>query len=312
MKKFLLFTLIGVSGILSAQPVTSNQLPGIGTDYTFYQISGNITHGTTGANQTWNYNPVANSELLVYEIIGSNDLTQTDLDTFPLANYYTQFYYGGNPLGNDFYEITSTRLANHGSKGSGGNYNKNPMPIYEFEFGMNFNDEFTFAFFQGNTFRTVKYDSYGTLTTPYGTYTDVIRLKTTETGVGSTTDVMYKYYATQPVMHPLFQYVVETGGTVKNKFFYNYTNLVTGIQTTQNNTNFTIYPNPVQNDLNINFGKNKYKQVEVYTLLGEKVITEVVGSTTTVINTKNLSSGIYIIKAIDENNSVTTCKFNKN
>jgi hypothetical protein len=304
--------LISLTGNLLAQPVTNNTLPAIGSQSTLYQITGSITHGSSGAAQTWDYSSATNSALITYEVIGISDLTGTDISTFPTANYFVESFYGATPLGVDFKEVTATRLASLGSRGSGGSYNVNNMPIYSYEYGMNLNDNFTFAFNNGDIFRTVTYDAYGTLTTPYGTYNNVIRLQTTETGVGATTDVLYTYYATEPVMHSVMNYVVQSGGGTANKFFTAYTNMVTGTVNTEKTVHLIVYPNPVQSILNINAPGIEIQTIEIQNLLGETVyFNNVENSDALNIDVENFNSGIYMVTLVDSENNRHIEKFVK-
>ncbi|TYB77168.1 endonuclease [Bizionia myxarmorum] len=57
-----------------------------------------------------------------------------------------------------------------------------------------------------------------------------------------------------------------------------------------------IYPNPVKNSLNIKLLNPKDTQIDIYTLLGKKVLSQVINKTDNTINTESLSSGVYIIR----------------
>ena len=67
-----------------------------------------------------------------------------------------------------------------------------------------------------------------------------------------------------------------------------------------------IYPNPVQDVLNINVD-NAIKSVEVFTLQGQKIL----NSTSNEVDMSSLNSGVYLVKITDENNSMTTQKIVK-
>ncbi len=69
-------------------------------------------------------------------------------------------------------------------------------------------------------------------------------------------------------------------------------------------SNFTIYPNPVNDILNIKTALNNYS-VEVYTIQGQLVSTSKNKSGTTSFDTGKLASGVYILKLIGEENSQT-------
>lgn len=66
-----------------------------------------------------------------------------------------------------------------------------------------------------------------------------------------------------------------------------------------------IYPNPVQNVLNIS---NEVAQVEVYNILGQKII---VLSNVKSIDTSNLPNGTYIVKVTDNSGATGSKKFLK-
>ena len=68
----------------------------------------------------------------------------------------------------------------------------------------------------------------------------------------------------------------------------------------------SIFPNPASDFLNITT-MNKIEKVEIYNLLGQKVMT---GHSNT-INIKNLSKGIYFSNVQLENNTDFTIKFIK-
>jgi len=69
---------------------------------------------------------------------------------------------------------------------------------------------------------------------------------------------------------------------------------------------FNLYPNPVNNVLNIKMDSD-LSQVVIYNLQGQKVKE----STTKQVNVSNLSRGIYLVKIEDENGNIATKKFIK-
>ncbi|MFY8097697.1 MAG: T9SS type A sorting domain-containing protein, partial [Flavobacterium sp.] len=71
----------------------------------------------------------------------------------------------------------------------------------------------------------------------------------------------------------------------------------------QNNLEVALYPNPVQDILNINVD-NAIKSVEIYNIQGQKVL----NSTSNEVDMSSLNSGIYLVKITDENNSIATKK----
>jgi hypothetical protein len=71
-----------------------------------------------------------------------------------------------------------------------------------------------------------------------------------------------------------------------------------------------MYPNPASDVLNIS-AQNTINTVEIYNVLGQKVISMQVENTSAEINVSNLNAGIYLIK-YEINNSTSTKKFVKN
>jgi len=74
---------------------------------------------------------------------------------------------------------------------------------------------------------------------------------------------------------------------------------------------FTMYPNPIKNNLNINFKNNGVKRVRVFSIIGTVLYEKETDQLYLEINFSNLESGLYIIKIQDENGKIKTEKFIK-
>jgi hypothetical protein len=80
---------------------------------------------------------------------------------------------------------------------------------------------------------------------------------------------------------------------------------VTGLSNSEFDVaNFSYYPNPVKNVLNLNYIAN-ITEVKVYNLLGQEVASKMTNATDTQIDMSNLQSGSYLVKVITENQSKT-------
>jgi endonuclease I len=77
-----------------------------------------------------------------------------------------------------------------------------------------------------------------------------------------------------------------------------------------NSDNFKIYPNPVKSSLYINLKTPNVTSIEIYSILGKKVLVKVINDSSE-INTEQLSSGVYIMK-ITQNNTTISKKLIKN
>ncbi|MBO9701090.1 MAG: S8 family serine peptidase [Sporocytophaga sp.] len=74
-----------------------------------------------------------------------------------------------------------------------------------------------------------------------------------------------------------------------------------------------IYPNPVENNLTLNLSQlNSACTISIINMLGEEVFTEYMDTQVSnkEINTSNLTSGVYLLKIVSGNNTLTK-KFNK-
>jgi|TARA_B110000908_G_C10070504_1_gene364860 hypothetical protein len=60
--------------------------------------------------------------------------------------------------------------------------------------------------------------------------------------------------------------------------------------------NFSHYPNPTTNELNISASKN-IEKIEIFNLIGQKVISSLPNINKTKVNVSSLNTGIYIMKA---------------
>lgn len=73
---------------------------------------------------------------------------------------------------------------------------------------------------------------------------------------------------------------------------------------------FEIYPNPVENQLNIKTTQNGVYNIEIINSLGETIIKTELNEAKSSINVESLTNGIYFIK-IENNNNLQTIKFIK-
>ena len=68
-----------------------------------------------------------------------------------------------------------------------------------------------------------------------------------------------------------------------------------------------LYPNPTQDVLNIQGLQAKLKEIEIYTLEGRKVLTQITSLDR--VNTSKLSQGVYLLKLKHDDTSSKTLKF---
>jgi hypothetical protein len=102
-----------------------------------------------------------------------------------------------------------------------------------------------------------------------------------------------------------------TDGTVDDTPDYDFFIDNFAIQTSLGNssfdiTNFSYYPNPVKNTLNLSYNQ-EISNIEVFNFLGQKVISNVINANAAQIDMSNLSKGAYMVR-VTSNNQVKTIK----
>lgn len=75
-------------------------------------------------------------------------------------------------------------------------------------------------------------------------------------------------------------------------------------------SDFNFYPNPVKNTLTIN-AENNITSVAIYNMAGQIVQNQKLNSSNSTFNLSNLSTGIYLVKAVLENGQIETFKIVK-
>ena len=113
---------------------------------------------------------------------------------------------------------------------------------------------------------------------------------------------------TEKITQILFD-AVERATTVYVDNFYFYKEPTAGIDD-QDLVSLNMYPNPASDVLNIS-AQSTINSVEIFNVLGQKVIRMNVEDTSAEINVSNLNAGIYLIK-YEINNRTSTKKFVKN
>jgi hypothetical protein len=196
MKKLSLLTLAlgAVFNVLLAQPTLQNNVyPEVGDVITTTTAvtANNITEGSAGANQTWNFSglqpdPQFSSTTFNFVAVGTTPYAAD----FPGANL-AQVVVADTPV-YAYYKVETNQLSILGSATQDFSLTyTNPQIALKtpLSFNGSFQDTYTGLLEltgQGITFqnagnRTTTYDGYGTLQTPSGTFNNAIRLKTVST-----------------------------------------------------------------------------------------------------------------------------------
>lgn len=290
---FILFISLSFLAIAAnAQPVltSANSAP-MGTKTFGYNITGNVTHTAAGASQTWDYSAVAyDATTFYFEEVPYSSLSQQTQDSFPLGNNVSKYVLNGNLIAHIVGRMQSSFQATLGLAFSTG-YQIYAVPDTFLTIPMHYQD----------TFDKREYDAYGTLTTPFGTYTNVVRIKE-DLALAATPSnkFRYLYFQFEPYYNILMEYQVEkTTLEIDGKNFYNL-DLSTSIFSANVEDNIQISPNPFNSQIIVKGSQLEY--AVLYDLTGKEIVCEqILLGNQTKINTSKVLAGIYILKVGNRN-----------
>ncbi|HRG01606.1 MAG TPA: T9SS type A sorting domain-containing protein [Bacteroidia bacterium] len=179
--------------------------------------------------------------------------------------------------------------------------------------------------FTGNATATAT--GTGTLTLPLKTFTDIVRVTTTQNlnatlsfGVGSLNTVTDDYYSPSASKAPIFSIQTSTisstlGGTSTQTIVTVQPNYnVVGVNSiSKSDIELSVFPNPATTFINFSTNNLDATKIIAYDMTGKVVATEVLENGSVKMNTSNLASGVYMYQVTNkENQTLTTGKFNIN
>lgn len=302
MKKLVLFSFVILAITANAQPVltAANTNPVIGEGFQWISANNVSSPGNAGANQTWDFSSLVTISGTQYDTVIPAYAAPSSSD-YPDANIAIQNlnynYYS-------FYKNCNDSFAYYGAKGlSWQRISTDPskMLTYPFTYNSTFNDNY---YFDENSGGTLFYttgssvalaDGYGTLILPSGTFSDVLRVKTTgSTYYSSSSNTTYytSYYFYLPGNHqPIFK-LGKSGSSYVPTILKM---IVTGI----NETNISLakiklFPDPATN--NITIETSLPTSIEILNLEGQ-LLTDIKELNYSVnIDISSYAKGLYIAK----------------
>jgi hypothetical protein len=315
-----------------AQPTFNLRLPQVGyiSNDNFYQLPESVSPGPAGANQTWSFTlPDTATFKIRFEFILPS--ASPFPDSFPTSNITNK-----GVLNNgifqlntyDYYRLTGNLAELVGTissyqQGSFTTRFVNPETILGFP--LLYNQTFTDTYISvkkitggigpenDTTFgtKTVKYDGYGSISTPQGFFSNVVRLKETDftknSNLLTADNISTKYYWLKSgpvVFDPVFSLQFDTTTTLEGNQTFNVYGLtsdpVTSLTPVISNSEISAYPNPVSDILNISYATQSeiLPSVSVFDMKGHLVDVPVLNRTKDQIqlNTRLMASGLYTVK----------------
>lgn len=285
-----------------------------------------VNPGPQGPNKTWNF-----SELSVFE---TGELFAVDPAETPFADIFTEaniaFNYSGESSATyNYSNINSSEGNNLGT----GFDNNPPMIIYYddyaklMDYPCSFNDNFTDSYSGGYEMEgmLVKQtgtidktaDAWGTITTPSGTFENVLRLKTIRNEIDSiwmedlflwrtvTLFKDYEWYADDSRV-PVFAITISSSALINDTISY-FTTGMTNVNTfNQQPGTFQIFPNPASDFIKLYYSPLNSEQFtfSLIDLTGRELIRKEGKSSLALnhefkIELNGISPGIYFVRISD-------------
>jgi hypothetical protein len=308
--------------VLQSQPViTSANFFQMSTAYPFRMID-NITDSlaiASGYNITWDFSIATSSDSdAVLAIDPSTTIFYNDTNVnYNLSNIC--LYVAGQPNAYDehlySYWITDSTAANFiGEWANNGIWEVwyyhlwNPEKYFAFPFTINntFTDTLTGSLVDVSGFglvplqgtRTVLADAFGTLIMPDAVYDSCLRIKT-ERLVNGYSNIYYTWF--QPQRSGIILQADGYNNSIYNFRYYYQNPLVTGIPTATESPSFQIFPNPVNESMNVllhNFNDSK-TQSTIADLTGRTIFSNnftTIGTQQNIsVNMEKFASGVYTV-----------------
>ena len=282
-----------------AQPVfTSADNPQVGDSFTYYNCTA-ATPGAAGPNVTWNFSTVTSTSNYgaKYDLCSSAPNCSifsgsTNIEAIP-SQHFT-----------DFLILDANHYAINGIYGNSNAYiYTDPMDILRYP--VNYNDSFIDSFASHFTISPYNYlerghnhftaDAWGTLILPTGTFTNTLRFHSVEVYTDSvlnttpsvTKDSIDNYSWQAPGYREYLFSIVkvfQNGNLISSTYSYTGQLPASVTKTNQAITSFDTYPNPVKDELHIQFNLTESQTVRLSLI-------DFVGKEIAVINDGNLAAG---------------------
>ena len=289
-----------------------------------------VSPGGSGVSQTWNLSAMTSTGSSVTTFIAPSSTTYAS--SFPSANVAINLGSGSY----SYYKTSSTAWQNEGvASGSGpvimSYSNPEDFLRYPFTFNSGYTDTWATTFVSGTTtfYRTgstvVTADSYGTLITPSGTFSNVLRVHFYEDYQDSANisgnpfiipyqndEYMWYLNGNHNPIATVWSLTANASTSQGGSYMIN----VSGINEPSSLVSFNIFPNPASENLTIDISLKEKQKVDIKLFdeagseAGCPVSAEAMqGKSTYAIAVQDLPAGIYFAEVILNGTSSSTRRF---
>lgn len=306
MKKLFTSSAFLLSMAAYAQPniVDGSNMPPLGYSDTIAVVLSGANPGAAGANVTWDFS--AQSPMIAGKFTFVDPATTPYGANFSSATHAIELtaFVGGTMY--EYYTVNASKWEVIGSNitGSGGDdYTANGKTILPFPFAYSSVVTDTFTKQSSTSTVTITYDGYGTLITPFYTYSNVLRTKRDFGG----SDYYYDWYITSPYLMTVATYDNNNGRlTFIGKSVINSIHDIHAAS-----AHVTVAPNPVhsKSTIRIHAEDNIQGKIIVTNVTGSVVAELPVYKNEATFSREGLSSGLYFYNVVTKNGSVAKGKF---
>lgn len=285
-----------------------------GDNYTMY-TSDYVSPGSAGTGVTWDLSGMTNNSQVTVATAANSG------GTFPTANVKLTQSNGGVI----YYNVSSTKMEIIGIDANGTVFTySDPVTYMQFPVNSSYNytdagaSSFTVSGFAFNrtTNTQSEYSGTGTLITPAGTFTNVIRIKSTQTntdtyagGTINSSVIAFNWYKAG-VTHELANVSNITGSSTSQSAYYTSVPANLGLEESEL-INLLMFPNPTNGTIFIN-SDEVISKIEVYQLSGELAMEQTVNDHASEVSLSELNAGMYLVKVYGNNGAVSVKRISKN
>lgn len=329
MKRLITLSVLLVIGHFSyAQLTQANHAPAIGDAYSTYQCGDTLTISLvgSGANVNWDYSTITTHSSIIKNYTGSAPSSSV----FSSANVLMS----SGPTNNSYYSSSAANLLYHGGNVNAGAVSGEfiySTPMLSAAYPMNLNSiststtagslNMTVPLTLSGTFTgsaSVLVDATGSLTLPGPvTFTNVTRVITSQTiafvtslAPGTLYQVNFEYFG-GGLKGPLFTISTTTAVTPLGTFPQTViTRQALGSVTVSlpesllQASDIELYPNPVKENLTVNFESDEKVNFNVYNFQGQLMVENSLHIGNNSISTEKLKPGLYFYAVFDADGRV--------
>lgn len=311
---FLSFSRIVIAVSQPTATISNHISPG--TYFSTSMVDSNFHAGGSGMNQYWNFQNIIPKSPFQYDTVEVRMSAGSYYSSlFPLASHAVHSYYFQSYNNSyDYYNVTGTKVEWLGYVDSiwgiklvcSDNLTERQVPL---DFDSSFVDMYAYArippTYSVHGSANVSYDGYGTLRLPntvvinnsYRIKTDQLAIDSNASNTDTFNIITYTWYDPAknfPVL--IFKQAFFQDSETGRWLYYNTLSPLNGVSEMIQEPLFKLMPNPVTNQVTLNFSKSLNGTVSIFDTMGTQFLSDMIHNEPShQINISRITPGIYFI-----------------